>query len=232
MTRPNDGGPAFPAMKEVHAQEEISAAAYNARLIPGMSLRAYLAGKAMQGLVAGITNLEVNGIIENRPKGVSELAVLYADTLLAELEKDVKAPREPKFKDGEKVRTWTWDNNGSFSGKVGIVKSSIDESIHGWVYRVSFPVGDDVLHEKDLEAAGVEREKPAPKFKMGEPVWVKKGVGAKFAEKVALVSESRYEPSGKWAYKVWIPLGGGPGREYGWYFEDSVEAIDMRGKDE
>ena len=42
---------------------------------------------AMQGLIAGITELQDNGIITNRPNDVAELAALYADALIAELEK-------------------------------------------------------------------------------------------------------------------------------------------------
>jgi len=157
MEKPNDGELAFPVSGESCWD-------------PGMSLRAYLAAKAMQGLVAGITNLEANGIIENRPQDVSELAVLYADTLLAELERGVKAPeeakpplppglqREPKFKDGDSVRVVAGPR--CTFGRVGVVRSSSDDPTHGWRYEVEVGTGYGSsefvkgIGENYLEAAG------------------------------------------------------------------------------
>lgn len=52
-----------------------------------LTKREQLAAMAMQGLIAGLTDVNEIGVIRNRPQDVAELAALYADTLLAELEK-------------------------------------------------------------------------------------------------------------------------------------------------
>ena len=63
MSKPNDGGPAFPV-----------------GLLPGMSLRDYFAGQAMGGQLA-----DPDGEID--PKLIARWSYAYADAMLAEREK-------------------------------------------------------------------------------------------------------------------------------------------------
>ncbi len=53
----NDGGPAFPHI-QLHEPPEVS----NASTVPGMSLRDWFAGMALQGLLANTNKLRINGI--------------------------------------------------------------------------------------------------------------------------------------------------------------------------
>lgn len=78
-----DGGPAFPYVYE--HQDSVGR-------LPGMTLRDYFAAKAMQGMISAITNLREDGIIENTPQDISELAYLYADTMLKTREKEGAKP--------------------------------------------------------------------------------------------------------------------------------------------
>jgi len=72
MSKKNDGGPAFPT------HYVCMPGAPDA----GMSLRAWLAGQALVGLI-GPEDVSEAVVIMN-----SRLAVLYADAMLAELEKE------------------------------------------------------------------------------------------------------------------------------------------------
>lgn len=58
---------------------------------PSLTKREYIAIEAMKGLISGITKFSdkkgMEDIIENRPADVAELACLYADVLLIELDK-------------------------------------------------------------------------------------------------------------------------------------------------
>ena len=49
--------------------------------------RAMIAAMAMQGLIQGITWMDANDIICTRPQDVAEIATVYADALIAELQK-------------------------------------------------------------------------------------------------------------------------------------------------
>jgi hypothetical protein len=49
--------------------------------------RAMIAAMAMQGLIQGITWMDDNDIICTRPQDVAEIATVYADALIAELQK-------------------------------------------------------------------------------------------------------------------------------------------------
>ena len=64
MSKPNDGGPAFPV-----------------GLLPGMSLRDYFAGQAMGGQLA-----DPDGEID--PKLIAKWSYAYANAMLAEREKE------------------------------------------------------------------------------------------------------------------------------------------------
>jgi len=77
MSKKNDGGPAFPIPG--HANPGLLK---SAKSVPGMSLRAWLAGQALVGLI-GPEDVSEAVVIMN-----SRLAVLYADAMLAELEKE------------------------------------------------------------------------------------------------------------------------------------------------
>ena len=85
MTKPNDGGPAFPVKK---FDNDIG----DYYLSSGMTLRDYFAAKAMQGMITSLTEfdptlLDGKSIIVNRPRDISELAYTYADTMLAHRDK-------------------------------------------------------------------------------------------------------------------------------------------------
>ena len=71
ITKPNDGGPAFPQGYLDGPEVDPS----------GMSLRAWFAGMAMQGL---ITNPDTVSEVEI----VAKFSIQYADALIAELEKE------------------------------------------------------------------------------------------------------------------------------------------------
>lgn len=78
MTNPND--PAFSGMyHEAHEPTHYH----------GLTKREKFAKAAMQGLTAGISqfNDQDQNIIVNRPKDIAELSCLYADALIAELNK-------------------------------------------------------------------------------------------------------------------------------------------------
>jgi hypothetical protein len=78
MSKPNDGGPAFPGRVRVFSAD---GSFMGEQPEEGMSLRAWLAGMAMQGMLA----------CPDQPESRSEMikaAVINADMLIAELEKD------------------------------------------------------------------------------------------------------------------------------------------------
>lgn len=71
----NDGGPAFPLPDFAHPSGQVESGTR------GMSLRAYLAGQALAGLLAN--QYAYNGNHED----VAEQAVNYADAVIARLER-------------------------------------------------------------------------------------------------------------------------------------------------
>lgn len=73
MNTVNDGGPAFPNVPSDPGYSQWD---------KGMSLRAWLAGKALAGILA---NPNVNPL-EHGNKQVAELSVFFADATLAALE--------------------------------------------------------------------------------------------------------------------------------------------------
>ncbi len=90
--------PAFPMFVDFTSEECMRK--WPEDRVPGLTKREYFAGLAMQGMISGITKFKeqepVDGplclaqgdsIIVNRPKDISELSILYADALIAELEK-------------------------------------------------------------------------------------------------------------------------------------------------
>lgn len=56
----------------------------------GLTKREHFAAMAMQGMVVGITRFrdDAKDIIVNRPKGIAEISLVYADALIAELSKE------------------------------------------------------------------------------------------------------------------------------------------------
>lgn len=138
-----------------------------------------------------------------KPKQAGKLEVIRrvraaevraADLLYGEVEPALPPgiQREPAFKVDEPVRVL--GGGESARGQVGVVMSSVDEPIHGWVYRVLFPVGDDVFYEHDLEAAGVEGE---PEFKEGGSVRVKLNAPSSYRGYTGVVSNSGVLPPWK-----------------------------------
>ena len=74
---------AFPITQRVSIN-----ATENIKNICGMTLRDYFAAKAMEGMISALTKFreDIPDIIVNRPKDISELAYLYADTMLGQRE--------------------------------------------------------------------------------------------------------------------------------------------------
>lgn len=74
----SDGGPAFPDQGQRLERD----GTWNQQWSSGMSLRAYLAGKALQGMLAAP---EISGTYSD----IAMHAVKYADAMIAELGKEV-----------------------------------------------------------------------------------------------------------------------------------------------
>lgn len=90
MSKPNDGGPAFPRATTIGANGQ----PWNDEQ-PGMSLRAWMAGMAMQGLMSDSTTVMVIGEMneqdpERTGQHIARRACELADFLIAELEKGNK----------------------------------------------------------------------------------------------------------------------------------------------
>ena len=75
MNNPNDGGPAFPHLH--NSCQRIN----ETEMFPGMSLRDYFAGQAMQGILAGSLLLKIGDVCAR--KGASEEVFLPAVAALA-----------------------------------------------------------------------------------------------------------------------------------------------------
>ncbi len=208
MSASNDGGPAFPCGTDTGNDR-------------GISVRAYLAAKAMNVAYHEEMTFEAMAVWNCK----------YADAMIAELEKEVEAPeevkatlppglqREPKFNLNDKVRVV---ENSRFRGMVGTVESSVDEPIHGWVHKVSFPMeiagAIEVFGEGDLEAAG---EKPKPEFKVGDSVRVRAGIGI-FAGKAGIVEAAFKDTIGE-GFKYRVHITDDAMRET--YYECQLEAV-------
>jgi len=83
MSKPNDGGPAFP----VNVSALVSKSYLESAGLTGMSLRAWLAGMALNGqLSVNDHNLSDKDV----SKMFAQQSVCMADALIAELEKEVK----------------------------------------------------------------------------------------------------------------------------------------------
>jgi hypothetical protein len=78
----NDGGQAFPRS---YAYMNPEAGTAELKSIPGMSLRAWFAGMAMQGMLASRATISVQYKLDK--EWTASEAVAYADALIAELEK-------------------------------------------------------------------------------------------------------------------------------------------------
>lgn len=75
---------AFPSVAKEYFSDEIGGNWCDVRN-PGLTKREWLAGLAMQGLLASIEDFRKGAMYH--PEDVSELSVQYADALLAELAK-------------------------------------------------------------------------------------------------------------------------------------------------
>ena len=71
----NDGGPAFPVPDSHHASGQVQYG-FN-----GMSLRAYFAGQALNGMLSNSNLKAVSNVV------IAECATEYADAMIAELNK-------------------------------------------------------------------------------------------------------------------------------------------------
>lgn len=90
-----DGGPAFPTQPEPFLdgpQGRQPASAWGIEGNPGMSLRAWLAGLAMQGFAA---NASLPEVLESKchddevsSRSVAKCSIRWADALISELEKE------------------------------------------------------------------------------------------------------------------------------------------------
>lgn len=72
----NDGGPAFPAL--------ISADPKYTCVAPGMSLRDWFAGQALQGLLAAVKRRDATVTEEEMARIFSEVSYKFAAAMLAE----------------------------------------------------------------------------------------------------------------------------------------------------
>ena len=81
MTKPNDGGPAFPQTIQANPGEYAYAP-------PGMTLRQWYAGQAMMGILAYPGKTTLDGLGVNEAPDLASAARSYADALIAELDKE------------------------------------------------------------------------------------------------------------------------------------------------
>ena len=89
MSKPNDGGPAFPQSGTVSPSGGMYVSVDHGG--GGMSLRAWLAGMAMQGLLANPFYAEQNaGMERGCPDELARACICNTDALIAELEKEAK----------------------------------------------------------------------------------------------------------------------------------------------
>ena len=86
MSKTKDGGPAFPTTREIR---DSSGQLCGTESFPGMSLRAWLAGMAMQGICSTLTPERVKEHYDGTLGGkiVAKASVVIADAMIAELEK-------------------------------------------------------------------------------------------------------------------------------------------------
>lgn len=95
MSKKNDGGPAFPIASYDHQTFNPRTVEESKRLLSGMSLRAYVATKALQGLLA---NAHLSRSVMKEKASEREAnnlhawhastACQFADALIVELERD------------------------------------------------------------------------------------------------------------------------------------------------
>ncbi len=78
--RPNDGGPAFPGIIKIRADGSV-------RTSKGMSLRDWLAGHALEGIIASLSAVSP-GDRERDGRHYAQVAVMLADHMLKELGHD------------------------------------------------------------------------------------------------------------------------------------------------
>ncbi len=213
MTKPNDGGLAFPVSGESCWD-------------PGMSLRAYLAAKAIC-LFKGDVSTEF----------IARSCCNIADALIAELEKEVEEPKEaeadeePPFKKGQRVRVKP-DAGTAYHGCAGVVESAtlgwgIARNV--WQVKVLLDGGDSPLRFNPEVLETAEEEKPKPKFKVGDPVRVRAGIGI-FAGKVGVVEAAFPDTLGEgFKYRLHIDGKGLGFRET--FYENQLEAGEEGAKD-
>lgn len=82
MSETNDGGRAFPA----HVQY-LHAGGTGDEYFPGMSLRAWLSGQALDGYLSGRNNIKAENPSNFVAERVAKDCCRYADALIAELER-------------------------------------------------------------------------------------------------------------------------------------------------
>ena len=82
MTTPiDDGGPAFPRTPMDDIRDEIRLQEIGG-LQKGMTLRQWYAGQALPGVIGATQNTDLSA------RGVAAECILYADAMIAELDKD------------------------------------------------------------------------------------------------------------------------------------------------
>lgn len=85
MSKPNDGGPAYPSPGYDGGADVEECRTYP---IPGMSLRDWLTGVAMQGLVRFVEDGGWGSPEEGRIENIAMTACSFADAVLVELAKE------------------------------------------------------------------------------------------------------------------------------------------------
>ena len=227
MTKPNDGGPAFP-----HAQKPDPGNPRRAEYLigGGMSLRAYFAGKALVGILAAGAHPSVDPSSHPVPAVTAKSCCKIADALIAELEgkdAEIQAPDEEafKFELEQKVRLRQREPY-RFDENEGVVKERSWTAGRGIVYRLAVLV-DGKRCSVWISEDKLER---APKFKEGDSVRVASDVHGRVAGMVGVVYHVLLDLAGQWKYMIEIPDGKGVIR--GKYTENRLEAVEEGAKDE
>ena len=196
MSVPNDGGPAFPCGTDTGNDR-------------GISARAYLAAKAMQGMISANAHLELASTDEEIRILTARYCCKMADALIAELEGKAKAIEQGKFKKGDRIRILE-DSKIRPSikkgrlGTVVFIYTVLDGS--EWRYNVYVDGDHDgvLAGFTDDEIESIEHGEP--KFKKGDRVRVAESVGGKLGGKIAVVERLVDGPIAGCSYRVWTKV--------------------------
>ncbi len=244
VTYPNDGGPAFPSGKNTTVDQPPEEPFYL-----GMSLRAWLAGKAISVIrpvyeVTSDPHKSKDGQLppfsKIRAAVIAREACEVADALIAELEgkdAEIQAPDAEafKFELEQKVRLKQREPY-RFDENEGVVKTrKLRDGLPAYelLVFVKGHRGSSWWSEDKLESAPkfMPVKEGEAKFKKGDLVWVKPAADGLFANVVAVVETVvRDVPLKAWKYEVSIPHGSG--RAFRFIYEHWLESQEERAGEE